>query len=81
MLKRIRCLYLIDVYKSFISSKQSYKIEGKIKSDKQNLLIADLPYKNTKGSSLGWKEVVPDGNWDLHEELKSIDKDNYLSNY
>lgn len=47
--------------------KISFKNEGKIKtfSEKQELkdfIAADKHYKNAKGSSLGWREVILDEN-------------------
>lgn len=46
--------------------KTSFRNEGKIKtfSDEGNRKIPfppDLVYKNVKGSSLGWREMIPEG--------------------
>lgn len=36
--------------------------------------------KHSKGSPLGWKEVIPDGNSNQHKGIEN-NKGNYIGNY
>lgn len=60
-----------------LSVKIPFKNEGKIKtfSDKQELkdfIAADIHYKNAKGSSSGWREVIPDENSHFQDGIEDM---------